>query len=281
MQTQKAWTGPIAGHWLGLDGCLVDSPVGAKGLQWEKSMVTEKRDQFLAKQGVEFLYATSSDGRIWRRETMSDGEPGFREIFATLEAQEKARQQMTLASLLQDLEDGKEYEFHPFWSSGPLSLQSSHPFEINSRTWPTAQHFVSGRLAQLTGNKQAFDRIMSKNDSAHAARMFLELLNVENPNKLNLWREKRYEVLVRCTFWKALKNEEALRYLLSTGKQILVATSKYNDTFGAGIGRDSSDLKFPQRWPGQNLLGFALMESRKKLRQHVAKQRGENYVYAA
>lgn len=55
-------------------------------------------------------------------------------------------------------------------------------------------------------------------------------------------------------------------FLVRTGSRVLVEASPYDQVWGIGLAADHEHSASPERWPGLNLLGFALMEVRKQLR---------------
>lgn len=55
-------------------------------------------------------------------------------------------------------------------------------------------------------------------------------------------------------------------YLLSTGDRVLVEASPMDRIWGIGLAADDERALDPSRWRGLNLLGFALMEARDRLR---------------
>ena len=62
------------------------------------------------------------------------------------------------------------------------------------------------------------------------------------------------------------QNARLKNYLLSTENKILIEASPYDQIWGIGLGKESPDATQPEKWNGQNLLGFALMEVRDELR---------------
>jgi ribA/ribD-fused uncharacterized protein len=57
-----------------------------------------------------------------------------------------------------------------------------------------------------------------------------------------------------------------LGLLLGTGDRVPVETSPQDRIWGIGLAADDERATSPERWPGLNLLGFALMEVRHRLR---------------
>lgn len=55
-------------------------------------------------------------------------------------------------------------------------------------------------------------------------------------------------------------------FLVGTGSRVLVEASPRDRVWGIGLAADDGRAGSPERWPGLNLLGFALMEVRRQLR---------------
>lgn len=265
-QNPSGRPGPVAGRCLDLQSNEIPMLDDFPGVDWVDSDF--ERDANLRKRGIMFSYGQSRDKRWWRRETTTLG-TGYRQIRETPEQQLNFIQQMTLPRLLSRLESGFEFEFLPFWAGSGLSLQSAHCFNLDGNLWPTVQHFLSGMLARTVGDNERFDRMLGSDDPANASRLAHEIIANAKANKLTPWKDMRYNLAVRGTFHKCAQNKDALHELLRTGDAVLVASTKYNLVWGAGVAPDAVDVGKPQNWPGENLLGFAMMESRKRLRKEV------------
>lgn len=63
------------------------------------------------------------------------------------------------------------------------------------------------------------------------------------------WAERRFDLV-----------------LLGTGGRVLVEASPVDRIWGTGLAADHPHSTSPEHWPGLNLLGFALMEVRQRLR---------------
>jgi len=64
---------------------------------------------------------------------------------------------------------------------------------------------------------------------------------------------------------KFSQNQKIRKFLLSTGKKILVEASPYDKIWGIGMLETDHRAENPLLWNGENLLGFALMEVRDEL----------------
>lgn len=79
------------------------------------------------------------------------------------------------------------------------------------------------------------------------------------------WNKVKYDIMVDILLAKfsvePLKSE-----LLSTGDELMVEASPNDKIWGAGLVIGDARLNYPNCYPGQNLLGKALMEARMWLR---------------
>ncbi|KAK8194748.1 uncharacterized protein BKA78DRAFT_248003 [Phyllosticta capitalensis] len=83
---------------------------------------------------------------------------------------------------------------------------------------------------------------------------------------VKVWDERKYDVAVQGNFHKFSQAPDLKAKLLETGDRELVEASRFDRVWG--IGFDAADAKRTDRecW-GENLLGKALMEVRKRLRE--------------
>lgn len=81
-----------------------------------------------------------------------------------------------------------------------------------------------------------------------------------------VWERERFGIVVEGSVHK-FSSDPALRaYLLGTGTRVLVEASPVDPIWGIGLAADDPGSHDPARWRGLNLLGFALMEARERLR---------------
>jgi ribA/ribD-fused uncharacterized protein len=88
---------------------------------------------------------------------------------------------------------------------------------------------------------------------------------VKNFNE-TIWDERRFQLVVEGNYAKFSQNRELEIFLLATEDKVLVEASPSDQVWGIGLGADNELAKNPERWRGLNLLGFALMEVRERLR---------------
>lgn len=79
------------------------------------------------------------------------------------------------------------------------------------------------------------------------------------------WRAHRFGIVVEGNHAKFAQNNELGDFLRSTGSKVLVEASPKDRIWGIGMERDDEHANNPLLWKGLNLLGFALMEVRRRL----------------
>lgn len=85
--------------------------------------------------------------------------------------------------------------------------------------------------------------------------------------KQAVWDKFKYPIVLNGNWCKFSQNQMLREMLLSTGNSVLVEASPYDNIWGIGLSGSFAEAKNPQKWRGENLLGFALMEVRDELRR--------------
>lgn len=90
----------------------------------------------------------------------------------------------------------------------------------------------------------------------------------------SVWSVKRYNYMKQALFLKFTQNKKLKEYLLNTNDAILIETSPFDSIFGIKMSKvngnypyKENDWKNVNKWKGENLLGFALMEIRDDLKK--------------
>jgi ribA/ribD-fused uncharacterized protein len=87
--------------------------------------------------------------------------------------------------------------------------------------------------------------------------------NVMNNYNDNIWREKRYTIMMQGLELKFTQNEYLFTRLKNTKDKFLVYCTPNDMTWGNGFCENKS--MDSSNWPGENLLGCALMETRRNI----------------
>lgn len=84
------------------------------------------------------------------------------------------------------------------------------------------------------------------------------------------WNYVKVDIVTTGNIYKFTQNELLRSFLLSTEDKILVEASPDDCIWGIGLPRESPDAFDPERWQGENLLGFTLMTVRHHIQNHFS-----------
>jgi ribA/ribD-fused uncharacterized protein len=146
---------------------------------------------------------------------------------------------------------------------GPGCLSQWWPsaFSIDGVQYATAEHYMMAAKARLFGDDRALEQILAA-PSPGAAKALGRHIRGFNEG---VWQAHRFEVVVAANVAKFAQHPDLRTYLLGTRGRILVEASPVDRIWGIGLTTDDPRAADPARWPGLNLLGFALMQARTDL----------------
>ncbi len=81
-----------------------------------------------------------------------------------------------------------------------------------------------------------------------------------------VWEKYCRSIVVEGNYYKFTQNAALREFLLGTGDRILVEASPVDAIWGIGLSAEDAAVTPPDQWPGENLLGFALMVVRDRIR---------------
>jgi len=178
--------------------------------------------------------------------------------------------------LAESIRPGQPPRFLFFWGHRPpkdgrvgascLSQWYDAPFDHQGRHYPTAEHHMMAEKARLFGDEAMRSRIMAAPTPAEAKQLGRHITAYDEC----VWREQRFAVVVEGNLAKFGQHAALGDFLTATGTAVLVEASPHDAIWGMGLAADHADAGNPARWPGLNLLGFALMEVRAKLSSRPA-----------
>ena len=112
--------------------------------------------------------------------------------------------------------------------------------------------------ARLFHDEKVLEQILAISHPAAAKKLGRQVRNF-NPA---IWETARFEIVYEGNRNKFEQNPDLKQFLLSTGNAILVEASPYDKIWGIGLDICHPDHINPERWRGENLLGFALTKVR-------------------
>jgi ribA/ribD-fused uncharacterized protein len=179
----------------------------------------------------------------------------------------------TREELIGAISGGERPKYVFFWGHRPLpngeigkscfsQWWEGAPFTVDGLTYVTAEHFMMAEKARLFGDDAARERILQARNPGAAKRLGREVRGFDNER----WEAARFELVVQGNHAKFGQHPALREFLLNTGDRVLVEASPVDNIWGIGLAADDPAAQHPDRWRGLNLLGFALMEVRARLR---------------
>lgn len=134
-------------------------------------------------------------------------------------------------------------------------------FTVDGNAFSTAEHYMMYEKAVLFGDRITAARII-ETDHPFEAKTLGRLVRGFDEQR---WSEARLEIVMRGNLAKFSQNPKLLSFLMNTGDAVLAEASPTDLLWGIGCREESPIAAQPENWPGQNLLGFALMHVRDHL----------------
>ncbi len=135
------------------------------------------------------------------------------------------------------------------------------PFAVEGKRYATAEHWMMVSKARLFGDQEAAARIGEANSPNKAKELGRQVKGFDGV----AWDAEKYAVVLAGSMAKFGQNAALGKFLLETTDKIIVEASPVDRIWGIGLSADDKAAANPLRWRGQNLLGFALMETRDRL----------------
>ncbi|MFJ8886958.1 NADAR family protein [Streptomyces sp. NPDC102402] len=167
---------------------------------------------------------------------------------------------------------GERVKYLPFWGHRPrqdgslgescLSQWWPAPFTVDSVTYASAEHWMMAGKARLFGDSEAEALAVAAGSPAAAKKVGRLVKGFDD----GIWARERFALVVAGSVHKFGQDPALRAYLLGTGERVLVEASPMDRIWGIGLTKDDPRTADPESWRGLNLLGFALMEARERLR---------------
>ena len=131
-------------------------------------------------------------------------------------------------------------------------------FEVEGVTYTSAEQYMMAEKAKLFGDEEIRAEILNTDDPRMCKALGRKVKNFDKA----VWNKEKEHIVRKGNTKKFLQNSALRSFLLSTGDKVLVEASPTDRVWGIGMGKNNPDALDPQKWRGQNLLGFALMNVR-------------------
>jgi ribA/ribD-fused uncharacterized protein len=176
-----------------------------------------------------------------------------------------------LADLIGIEESGGVVDYLFFWGHRPrrdggvgagcLSQWWPCGFTVDKTVYPSAEHWMMAGKARLFGDHEGLAAVLASASPGAAKAAGRKVRGFDEET----WENARFELVATGNLAKFTQNGELREFLASTGSKVLVEASPRDRIWGIGLAGGHEDAARPSRWPGLNLLGFALMNVRDQL----------------
>jgi len=173
--------------------------------------------------------------------------------------------------LLKELSLGKKLKYIFFWghqneskaiTKSCFSQWYQSPFEENGIRYLTAEHYMMYAKAVLFDDLNVAKKVLVAKTPGEAKVLGREIQGFDE----ELWLSHRFEIVVKGNLAKFSSDPRLAEFLLNTGNRVIVEASPVDSIWGIGLAQDNPLIETPENWQGLNLLGYALMEVRSKLK---------------
>ncbi len=175
-------------------------------------------------------------------------------------------------ALVRAVRAGARVKYLHFWGHRPrpdgrvgascLSQWWPSPFVVEGVAYATAEHWMMAGKARLFEDAEAERRVLAAGSPAQAKNIGRLVRRFDEA----IWERERFRIVVEGSVHKFAADPRLREFLLGTGERVLVEASPMDRVWGIGLAADDERAAHPERWRGPNLLGFALMEARERLR---------------
>lgn len=178
----------------------------------------------------------------------------------------------TVESLIKSINAGNQHQYLYFWGhKGKKGFYSQWymdaPFKVDGILYKTAEHWMMAHKAKLFNDDINFNAALAVDHPGDTKDIGRAVRGFDN----DVWTQHRFDIVVRGNVHKFSQHPHLLKQLLETGDKVLVEASPFDHIWGIKLGAADPRAHNPKTWRGQNLLGFALMEVRERLRGSVTR----------
>ncbi len=153
--------------------------------------------------------------------------------------------------------------FHnPDEENGYLSNWYPSPFTLDGVVFSSMEQYMMYRKAVCFGDDKVAAQILATEDVAEIKALGRIVSGYDE----SLWNGVRQIVIYEGLLAKFSQNPDLRKQLKGTGNAVLAECAVKDRIWGIGLSMHDPDRLDRAKWQGQNLLGYALMMVREKLR---------------
>jgi len=151
--------------------------------------------------------------------------------------------------------------YKPEEENGYLSNWYRATFMLDGILYFCMEQYMMYKKAELFEDEEAVEKILESMDQAEIKDLGRGVKNYDDEE----WSGRRQLIVYKGLLAKFEQNPNLKEELLSTGDAILAECAKGDKIWGIGLAVTNERYLDPEKWNGQNLLGYTLMEVREAL----------------
>lgn len=169
--------------------------------------------------------------------------------------------------LLQKKMDWNVSDFVFFWghtdrgaglTNACLSQWFPCSFVVDGQYYNCAEQYMMAEKARVFGDEEVRQQILSEYNQMTIKKLGRKVGGYND----EVWRNVRFDVVVKGNVAKFSQNEKLMDFLVGTCNMVIAEASPKDEVWGIGFEETAPEASNPSKWQGTNLLGFALMEVR-------------------
>lgn len=152
--------------------------------------------------------------------------------------------------------------FHnPDEENGYLSNWALSEFTVNGITFSSMEQYMMYQKAACFKDEEIAEKILATTDVAVIKALGRQVKGYND----GYWNGVRQLLVYEGLKEKFVQNEDLKKQLLDTEDSILAECAVNDRIWGIGLSMQDSNRLEPEKWRGQNLLGYALMVVRERM----------------
>ena len=152
---------------------------------------------------------------------------------------------------------GLSYGCFSQWYAGP-----DGGFTLDGESYFCAEQAMMAGKARLFEDQEALFRILNERNSPRRVK---ELGRAVKGFNTGLWSGAAFDIVKAANLAKFSQNPRLKEVLLGTDPALIAEAAPSDAMWGTGLAASHPDARCPDKWPGSNLLGYALMQVRDEL----------------
>lgn len=153
--------------------------------------------------------------------------------------------------------------FHnPEEENGYLSNWYLSDFTVGDVRYTSLEQYMMHQKALRFRDENIAAQILATDDVAHIKELGRKVSGYDN----HVWNGMRQVIVYEGLLAKFTQNEELKRVLLDTGDAVLAEAAVNDLIWGIGLSMKDPKRLNPREWKGQNLMGYALMLVRERIK---------------